>query len=107
MRAHRVDERLADPADARRFTGAAGENHLDVGAALGGGEWDRCEEEGCDGSDGDAEQTKDAGDHAHLYPLSFGGIQPFFGSLIFTNILPMFAPVNNPFMASTHDSMPS
>ena len=29
------------------------------------------------------------------------------GSLIFTSILPMFAPVKSPFMASTHDSMPS
>jgi hypothetical protein len=32
----RVDEDLTDAADARRLTGAAGEHHLDVGAARSG-----------------------------------------------------------------------
>ncbi len=44
---------------------------------------------------------------APLYPLLGARIQACVGSLTLTSILPMFAPVNRPFMASTHDSMPS
>ncbi len=34
LRAHRIDERLTDPADARGLGSASREHHLDVGARL-------------------------------------------------------------------------